>query len=160
MQTERVDDYVTKHAFLDYAAKHWATHIQETKMEEDPELLNSALEVLDDGSNRLLTWFQVYWIGVNPSRKLIQNVTSLMVASYLGLSVAVERLMKTSADINAQGDLYGTALNAAAWRKHRRVVSMLLNAGAIVYLFGSEFKNLLQAASRLHSCLCAKTMTD
>jgi len=142
-QTEGVDDYVTRHAFLDYAAKHWAAHIQETKMEEDPELLNSALEVLDDGSNRLLTWFQVY----NPSERLIQNITSLMVASYLGLSAAVGRLMETSTDINAQGDLYGTALNAAAYRNHGRVVSMLLNAGAIVYLFGSEFKNLLQVSA-------------
>ncbi|KAF8536827.1 hypothetical protein BDD12DRAFT_933421 [Trichophaea hybrida] len=141
-----LDDYVTKHAFLDYAAKHWATHIQETEMEQDPELLNSTLEILDDGSrsSRLLTWFQVYWIGDNTSEKLIQNVTSLMVASYLGLSAAVRRLMEVSGDINAQGDLYGTALNAAAYRKHGRVVSMLLNAGGIVYLFESEFKNLLQ----------------
>jgi hypothetical protein len=147
LQTERVDDYVTKHAFLNYVAKHWATHIEETEMEEDPELLNSALAVLDDGSKRLLTWFQVYWIGVNPSRKMIQNVTSLMVASYLGLSAAVGRLMETSTDINAQGDLYGTALNAAAYRMHGTVVSMLLNEGAIVYLFGSEFKNLLHVSA-------------
>jgi len=146
MQTERVDDYVTKHAFLDYVAKHWATHIQETNMEEDPELLHSVLEVLDDGSNRLLTWFQVYWIGVHP-HWLIQNVTSLMVASYFGLSAAVGRLMETNADINAQDDLYGTALNAAAYREHRRVVSMLLNAGAIVYLFTNEYKNLLQVSA-------------
>jgi hypothetical protein len=70
-----------------------------------------------------------------------------MVASYLGLSAAVGRLMETNADINAQGDLYGTALNAAAYRKHDRVVSILLNAGAIVYLFGSEFTNLLQVSA-------------
>jgi hypothetical protein len=142
-----LDDYVTKHVFLDYAAKYWATHIQEIKMEEVPALLNSTLEVLDDRSNRLLTWFQVYWIGVNSSRELIENVTSLMVASYLGLSAAVGRLMETSADINAQGDLYGTALNAAAYRKHSRVVRMLLSAGAIVYLFESEFKDLLQVSA-------------
>jgi hypothetical protein len=145
-QSMEVDHYTTDHALLDYAAKHWVAHIQETGMEDKPELLNSALEVLDDGSKRLLTWFQVCWIAAHPNSGCPQNVTSLTVASYFGHGAAVRRLLEKGADINARGGPYGSALNAAAYGKHQSVVKMLLNAGAIVYLFEGEYKNLLQVS--------------
>jgi hypothetical protein len=141
-----VDSYTEKHVFLDYAAKHWTAHIQKTEIGKEPEFFNSALEVLDSGSMRLLTWFQVYWIADNPYTKYPHNVTSLMLASYLGLSAAVGRLIEKGADVNAWGDLHGSALNAAAIRNHRSVVIMLLEAGAIVYLFGKEYSNILQVS--------------
>lgn len=141
-----VDSYTKKHVFLDYAAKHWTAHIHETEIGKEPEFFNSALDVLDSGSMRLLTWFQVYWIADNPYPELPQNFTGLMVASYLGLSAAVGRLIEKGADVNVRGDLHGSALNAAAFREHRSVVIMLLKAGAIVYLFGNEYRNILQVS--------------
>ncbi|KAF8534854.1 hypothetical protein BDD12DRAFT_940699 [Trichophaea hybrida] len=142
----QVDSYTKNHVFLDYAAKYWTTHIQEAKIGKELEVFDSALEVLDSGSMRLLTWFQVNWIADNIYYKLPQNVTGLMVASYFGLSAAVERLIEKGADVNVRGDLHGSALNAAAFRKHRSVVITLLKAGAIVYLFGNEYKNILQVS--------------
>jgi hypothetical protein len=141
-----VDSYTEKHVFLDYAAKHWTAHVQETEIGKEPEFFNSALEVLDSGSMRLLTWFQVYWIADNPYSNLPQDVTGLTVASYLGLSAAVGRLIEKGADVNVRGDLHGSALNAAAFRNHRSVVIMLLKAGAIAYLFGNEYSNILQVS--------------
>ena len=141
-----VDSYNKKHVFLDYAAKHWTAHIQWTEIGKEPEFFNSALEILDSGSMRLLTWFKVYWSAFNPYEKFPQKVTDLIVASYFGLGAAVERLIEKGADVNARGDLYGSALNAAAFRKHRSVVIMLLEAGANVYLFGKEYRNILQVS--------------
>jgi hypothetical protein len=136
---EAVRHYTREHALLDYAANHWIAHIQDTEM---------ALEVLDGGSKRLLTWFQVYWITVRSYSKCPRNVTGLIVASYFGHGAVVRRLIDKGANINARGDLHGSgsALNVAARERHHSVVEMLLNAGAIVYLFGYEYRNLLQVS--------------
>ncbi|KAA8893229.1 hypothetical protein FN846DRAFT_228488 [Sphaerosporella brunnea] len=139
-----IDHYTRKHAFLDYAAKNWLYHVSEAKIWEKRELSGSALEVLDSASRRLLTWFLVYQTAHESSHAHPRNVTSLMVASYLGLDTAVKQLLENGADINGRDDLYGSALNAAAIREHDKVVKMLLENGAFVYLYGDECRNLLQ----------------
>ncbi|KAF8241788.1 hypothetical protein K440DRAFT_480732, partial [Wilcoxina mikolae CBS 423.85] len=64
-------------------------------------------------------------------------------ASYIGHDAAVQQLIGKGADVNGRDDLYGSALNAAAINEHHSVVKMLLNRGATIYLFGSEYKDLL-----------------
>jgi hypothetical protein len=51
------------------------------------------------------------------------------------------------ADINAQGGLYGNALQAASYGGDEKVVQMLLDAGGEVNTQGGRFGNALQAAS-------------
>lgn len=146
-----VDRYTREHTFLDYAARYWAVHFQESQIKGEQELLSPTLEILDTGSRRLLTWFQVYWYAGSHFDQCPQNLTGLMIASYLGLETAVRRLLEGGADINARGDLYGSALNAAAFSKRHGVVQMLLDKGAIVYLYGGKYKNLSQVSESLAS---------
>ena len=56
-------------------------------------------------------------------------------------------LLDAGVDVNAQGDRYGYALQAASAYNHEAVVRMLLHAGANVNAQGGYFGNALQAAS-------------
>jgi ankyrin repeat protein len=56
-------------------------------------------------------------------------------------------LLDKGADVNAQGGLYGNALQAASSRGHETVVRLLLDKGADVNVQGGHFGNALQAAS-------------
>jgi ankyrin repeat protein len=52
-----------------------------------------------------------------------------------------------NADVNAQGGLYGNALQAASYGGHEKVVQLLLDKNADVNAQGGEYGNALQAAS-------------
>jgi ankyrin repeat protein len=59
----------------------------------------------------------------------------------------VKLLVDKGADVNAQGGLYGNALQAAvSYRGHEAVVRLLLDKGADVNAQGRYFGNALQAA--------------
>ncbi|KAI5840896.1 hypothetical protein BZA05DRAFT_427763 [Tricharina praecox] len=47
-------------------------------------------------------------------------------------------------DVNSGRSLYNNALNVAVRKRNRNVIMLLLNRGAIVFLFGSEYWNLLE----------------
>jgi ankyrin repeat protein len=59
----------------------------------------------------------------------------------------VQLLLEAKADVNAQGGLYGNALQAASYRGHETVVRLLLEAKADVNAQGGDYGNALQAAS-------------
>jgi ankyrin repeat protein len=59
----------------------------------------------------------------------------------------VKVLLDTGAEVNAQGGLYGSALQAASVQGHEKVVQMLLNAGADVNAEGGYYGDALRAAS-------------
>jgi hypothetical protein len=147
--TLNIARYTREHVFLDYAATHWVTHVREAKIWEDPELARSALKVFDSASRRLLTWFLVHQTANDPYPKYPQNITGLAAASYIGCDAAVKQLIEKGTNVNVRDNLYGSALNAAAFRKHRSTVKMLLDKGAIVYLYETEYRNLLQVSGRL-----------
>jgi ankyrin repeat protein len=56
-------------------------------------------------------------------------------------------LLRNSADVNAQGDQYGTALQAASARGNIELVDLLLKNAADVNAQGGVFSTALQAAS-------------
>jgi ankyrin repeat domain-containing protein 50 len=55
--------------------------------------------------------------------------------------------MAAGADVNAQGGVYGNALQQASAGGHDKVVQMLMAAGADVNAQGGLYGNALQAAS-------------
>ena len=63
------------------------------------------------------------------------------------LEKVVEMLLQQGVDVNAQGGIYGNALQVASYRGHEKVVSMLLERGAEVNALGGPYGNALQAAS-------------
>ncbi|SLM37992.1 ankyrin repeat domain containing protein [Lasallia pustulata] len=56
-------------------------------------------------------------------------------------------LLDKGADVNAQGGVYGNALQAVSERGHDQVVRMLLDKGADVNAQDKRYGNALQAAS-------------
>ena len=71
----------------------------------------------------------------------------LYYSSLLGLADVTEWLLKTGADVNAEGGKYGNALQAASYGGNEVMVRLLLEKGANVNAEGGEYGNALQAAS-------------
>jgi hypothetical protein len=73
---------------------------------------------------------------------------ALIKAAYLGYDNVVKLLVDRGADINAQGGIYGTALQAAAYGywNGESIVQLLLDRGADVNAKGGVYGNALQAA--------------
>ena len=55
--------------------------------------------------------------------------------------------MNAFIEINAQGGLYGNALQAASGNSNEKVVQQLLDNGADINAQGGDYGNALQAAS-------------
>jgi ankyrin repeat protein len=151
-----VDRYTKEHEFLDYAAKHWATHLRETKSEDGTALLMSGLEVCDTGSKRFLTWFQVYWTTVDSLWLCPQNFTNLIVWSYFGHEAIVGLLLKNGAkvDIAAKDDGGKTALHWAVENGHKNVAQLLSkNVANVDMKDRNEWTALHIAAAKGHEGL-------
>jgi ankyrin repeat protein len=82
-----------------------------------------------------------------PAKGGNEPASALYYASFGGLVNAVKYLLSQGADVNAQGGVYGNALQAASAEGHDQVVQRLLNGGADVNAQGGEYGNALQAAS-------------
>ncbi|KAI1085934.1 ankyrin repeat-containing domain protein [Rostrohypoxylon terebratum] len=84
------------------------------------------------------------WTKPDQTRKL---PPALYYASLGGLQRAVQTLLEEGANVNAQGGLYGNALQAASFRGHEKIVQILLEKGAHVNIQGGRYGNALQIAS-------------
>ncbi|KAJ5087891.1 hypothetical protein N7456_011507 [Penicillium angulare] len=78
----------------------------------------------------------------------------LYYAAFLGLEYVVESLTNhspeegcESPDVNAQGGVLNTALGAASYHGHERIVKILLGKGADVHISGGLYGSVLEAAS-------------
>jgi ankyrin repeat protein len=58
-------------------------------------------------------------------------------------------LLNAGANVNAQGEHHGNAIQAASYKSYEQAVKLLLNAGADVNAQGGSYSNALQAASPL-----------
>jgi ankyrin repeat protein len=105
-----VDGYMEQHAFLDYAANEWFTHLREAKTRGDSATLENALHVINTQSNKFLTWFQV--VSTTFDRGIRhRGVTELMVASYCGIPALVQLLLDRGEDIATKDKEGWTALH-------------------------------------------------
>ena len=59
----------------------------------------------------------------------------------------LELLLDRGADVNAQGGVFGNALQMASFVGNKEIVELLLNRGANVNMEGGKYGNALQAAS-------------
>lgn len=127
---------------LEYAARSWFYHSsleQSGKMSREASLLTS-----EDAKH---DWLLIH----TPDSLLFERPertgTGLYYASFLGLDTAVQELLRTGADVNAQGRRYANALQAALLESHEKVVKILIDGGAEVNAQGGQYGNALQAAS-------------
>ncbi|KAH0556261.1 hypothetical protein GP486_005815, partial [Trichoglossum hirsutum] len=116
-----------QNAFLDYAARHWGHHTLTVQ-----EKLLSTL-----GRD----------IAISIDSRDSYRQTPLMLAAEYGHNIVVKLLLDKGADINTQGDFYGSALGAASFGGHELIVKLLLNKGADVNAQGGQWGSALQAAS-------------
>ena len=118
-----IEECVNEHDFLDYSAKHWATHFRKAKTKQ-MTILQLALENCNTRSKRFKIWFPVYWIdtGIYPPR----NFTDLIVGSYFGHEAVVKQLLERGVDPDSE-DIDGrTPLSWAAEYGYEEVVKLLL----------------------------------
>jgi hypothetical protein len=56
-----IKQYVIRHHFVDYVAKHWVSHFQKCEPEGAKSLLELALQVCDARLQRWRIWLMIYW---------------------------------------------------------------------------------------------------
>ncbi|GAB1316569.1 Ankryin repeat protein (Fragment) [Madurella fahalii] len=127
-----------------YAANYWMNHAASAETSED--VVRRTIDFFHDESafQRWAQLYENYWVndliyGSGGSR--------LYFASQGGLVAAAIVLLEAGADINAQGGVYGNALQAASNRGHKEIVQLLLDKGADVNAQSGFLGNALYAAS-------------
>jgi len=149
LRDREVDNYREKHAFLRYAASHWADHFRDSE-DRQMELFKFTRQICEAGSNRSQTWFKVYWVNSRLRYECPTDFTHLMIASWLGQGMVVERLLEEGGDIDTRSEVYGTALNVAAVRCNLDITRTLLQRNVKAYLKNKEY-NIFQTRSELNS---------
>ncbi|KAH0537579.1 hypothetical protein FGG08_005645 [Glutinoglossum americanum] len=140
------------HPLLLYAARYWHLHARKVRANAVQDTSTAAVELLCGNEGAcLLEWLSLFdpddpnvvsqkrWFGVAPA---------LYYASMLGLAGAVMLLLEKGVDVNADGGLYGNALQAASRHGHDAVARILLENGADANGEGGYLGSALQAASR------------
>ncbi|KAK1236987.1 hypothetical protein MKX08_007935 [Trichoderma sp. CBMAI-0020] len=113
--------------FLNYSAKHWASHFRQMPIETQSAMTESILMICDTTSSCCRTWFEIYWTTTNTM--FPGGFTTLMMASYFGLDFAVRSLL-TISDIELDAQDYGYYRSALCWAARNgfhRVAKLLLS---------------------------------
>ena len=121
-----LSQYVDGHVFLDYSANHWTTHVLESHIQDNNPLAQSILRICDVNSKRCLTWFRIYW--TSTSTDFPERFTTLMIASYFGLEIVVNHLLRMGGiNLNSKDATYErSALSWAAGNGFDAVVKLLI----------------------------------
>jgi ankyrin repeat protein len=125
---------VNKFRLARYAAEYWTQHVR--AVENDVDRINQlSIELFQLKNDAYINWIRLFdlnmpWNGLDMTRTL-ENVASLIYyASLAGLVEPARLLLEKGPNINAQGGLYGNALQAASAEGHKAVVGLLLEKGA------------------------------
>jgi ankyrin repeat protein len=92
------------------------------------------------------------WINFNnifqryPIRRYTPEAKLLYILSEKNLSNLVQALLDNKADVDAIGERYGSAIQAASANGHARIIRLLIDAGANINVVGGEYGNSLTAA--------------
>jgi hypothetical protein len=132
---------------LKYAAESWFYH--------------SVLQCAADGSREAAflqqetarnDWLLVYtpdiaWKMPFDGIKEVNSGSVIYYASLLGLPVVVTDLLRSGADVNAQGGVYGSALQVASAGGRTEIAQLLLDNNVDVNAQGRHYGSALQAGS-------------
>ncbi|KAI2486063.1 multiple ankyrin repeats single kh domain protein [Pyrenophora tritici-repentis] len=144
-------EVLERSALARYSSEFWSSHLRKTG-DEIEQVSRLAMSLMAMKEPAYLTWIQLY----DPDhprdepdvgKSLYSVPMPLYYAANLGLGTITRLLLEQGADVNAQGGVYGNALQAASAGGHEQVVKMLLDKGADVNAQGGEYGNALQAAS-------------
>ncbi|KAF9769926.1 hypothetical protein IL306_012583 [Fusarium sp. DS 682] len=81
---------------FDYAAKHWGTHCRLGNISSSAStIFTKAIALCDTSTNTFRAWFQLYWDTISTIPSFPDRLTSLMVASHMGLPDVMRALLLT-----------------------------------------------------------------
>src|ERR1700722_13688907 len=150
------EDTTEQFPLATYAAEFWILHAKSTDSNVPSTLHGLILALLTPKSNQFFNWVRLFDVDyvsflwkhhqrLSRSENSIQS--PLYYVSLSGLSEVCNMILRRTGDINAQGGLYGNALQAASCGGHEAVIQLLLENGADVNAQGGRYGNALQAAS-------------
>ncbi|KAF2184492.1 hypothetical protein K469DRAFT_186225 [Zopfia rhizophila CBS 207.26] len=146
-----VQAYSKEHAFLDYSAKHWISHVQEAHV-DSPDWVYKTAKLCDIGDGSSCAWFRIYsslyYLRHSPDRS---KRPALYWAVMFGLINETKYLLKSDLDSVVQGGYFQNTLQAAAENRDRgkELVTLLLEHR------GDRFKiteELVRAAALNDEC--------
>jgi hypothetical protein len=135
-----------------YSATFWSSHIQRVGEEKD-ETNHIVMQLLSTDNPAYMAWLQSCdqnypYVGTSSYEAWTGTVPALHYAVLLGLSGVVELLLDAGAEVNAQGDIHGNALQVASHTGQEQIVQILLDKGADVNARSRRGKSTaLEAAS-------------
>jgi hypothetical protein len=136
---------------LQYSAEYWFKHdkVIESGVVPVRTARNRSNKLLSQDSVRL-NWLRICDPDPRAKRQQLEKVISgfappLYYASMLGLQESTNWLLEKGADVNAQVEWYGTALQAASAEGHVQIVQRLLNKGANINAQGGRYGTSLYA---------------
>ena len=141
---EHMRERLTIFPFLDYAARHWPSHLISAQHDATAMLL---AEKLFTGPS-FLPWLQIYKYhrGTRTARTYHKDARPLYWAARLNLVPLLKKLLAGGADVNQTGGYFGTALHMAAFNGSTNVAEVLLNHGADINLSVGTVGSPLRAA--------------
>ncbi|KAK6330329.1 hypothetical protein TWF730_004822 [Orbilia blumenaviensis] len=144
---DAVPRYTEDHVFLDYSANHWTTHVLESQMEANNATARSILKLCDSKSQRCLIWLMVYWASQNTD--FPNGFTSLMIASYFGLTKAMKIFLESDdPGLNLRDDTHGrSALSWATGSGYNSAVELLVNINRPWWGMGKLYREKVQIDS-------------
>jgi hypothetical protein len=136
--------HLQDHPLARYAAKHWTHHglCGDVDSEVGHQQLALNLFRCDDVFRN--------WNEIRDSDELLPKFKAaepICCASGVGLTEVVRVLLKDGADVNAEEDMYGNALQAASLGGHEAIVKILLQNSADIDAQGGWNDSALRAAS-------------
>ena len=114
-----------------YAAKHWIIHTHSSckNKSHSSSVLSLMMRLLTDENNVFMNWVEIYNID---GYSLIQQkqwdriAKPLYYASLAGMTEASCGLLEMSAEVNAQGGVFGSALQAASCQDDEAIAKLLI----------------------------------
>ncbi|KAL9064639.1 MAG: hypothetical protein Q9157_007759 [Trypethelium eluteriae] len=138
---------------IKYACENWHDHYRRSADQNSTQMVDMLMHRLT--SDLWLTSAHGISVldqplGYLPFDARKPQASLLYYAAYLGFEALVARLLcyASSLEVNAQGGVYGTALQAASRGGTENIVERLLHAGADVNLVAGKHGTALQAAAK------------
>ena len=137
-----------------YAARHWILHAHSgTEINSRSSLVFAlVMKLLREENIAFVNWVRLCDIDdfdqCELQKERVGIAKPLYYASRAGFTEVSYALLEMGVDADAQGGMYGNALQAASNRGHEAITKLLINKGADVNAQGGEDGNALQAASQ------------
>ncbi|KAF1835671.1 hypothetical protein BDW02DRAFT_629345 [Decorospora gaudefroyi] len=114
-RTSAVREYAEKHAFLDYSANYWITHVQEAHI-DSPTWVSKTTRLCDIGDGSSCAWFSIYSMSTYFRHRYSDQPRQSVLywAAVFGLTYETRNLLNNGLASNEQLGSFGNALQAAA----------------------------------------------